>query len=418
MEYGTSVHQKLLQTNHPPTVRIAYIAPYQGKSLRQRRPILLNLSLAGTAKIEGVAILLQQSGSDVEIFSQGEVIERNWTFYPGFDEANRFHPDIPVSYSSALPIPFLNGLWQSWNLLALFKARHRIDPFDLVIIYNLKMPQVMAAHFAIKQLDLPVIVEYEDLAVAGIDGLPERTFSLNIGYNSRMRKILREAAGCMACSPFLLEQFPKNIPKLLIRGVVGADAMRVSLQKPVIKQNWILFSGTHYRTKGIASLIIAWSQMDLPDWELHITGDGEETKALRQLAEPFRNIYFHGVVGTAELAMMMATAKICINPHDLSVTPGNVFAFKIIEYLAAGTHVVTTPMGYLEKEIEIGITYIPNNDPETISKALLELVRTERWKVTASEQVRNIYGPDALKASLNDLILRAKSGGNRELRSE
>jgi len=66
-------------------------------------------------------------------------------------------------------------------------------------------------------------------------------------------------------------------------------------------------------------------------------------------------------------------ATIGINPHHVSETPGNVFAFKIIEYLASGAHVITTPMGPLEKELEAGVTYMPDNSPATIAAAL-ELV--------------------------------------------
>jgi hypothetical protein len=42
----------------------------------------------------------------------------------------------------------------------LFKARHSAAPFDLVIIYNLKGPQVVCANYAIRRLGLPVVLEY------------------------------------------------------------------------------------------------------------------------------------------------------------------------------------------------------------------------------------------------------------------
>lgn len=121
-------------------MRIAYIAPYQGPGLISSRPIVRNLALAGNLKIELVAELLHQGGHDIEILSQGEVIERRFRIYSGFRERSPYHSKIPVYYASVLPVKFVNILWSSQRTLALFKERHRAAPFDLVMIYNLKLP--------------------------------------------------------------------------------------------------------------------------------------------------------------------------------------------------------------------------------------------------------------------------------------
>jgi glycosyltransferase involved in cell wall biosynthesis len=392
-------------------MRIAYITPYQGPSLKQRRPIVLNLSLAGTTKMEVIARLLHRCGHDVEILSQGEVVELKLKYYPAFAEPEPFHEKIPIFYSSTVPVRFINGLWQGMRLLSLFKARHRLKPFDAVIFYDLKVPQIMCANYAIKKLGLPVVVEYEDDAFVDIVGKPD--VDSHYGYHQRVLKLFSMVAGGMACSPHLLSQVPDGIPKLLIRGVVGDDIVRASERPQSEKKNWVLFSGTHFWTKGIAPLIKAWPQANLAGWELHITGHGEETVALKKMAENNPGIIFHGVVSTPELARLMSTAKICINPHELSKTPGNVFAFKIVEYLAAGTHVITTPMGVLEKEIEAGVTYIPDNDAATIARALKEVVSTEKWRQTATQPVHKIYGPDALSEEL-DKLMRESAEQNRK----
>src|SRR5437667_9291765 len=98
-------------------MRIAYIAPYQGSTLEKRRAIVRNLSLAARVKIGLIAELLQRSSHHVEVLSQGEVIEHKWKFYPAFREPDPFHADVPVYYSSALPVKFLNGFWSSLGTL-------------------------------------------------------------------------------------------------------------------------------------------------------------------------------------------------------------------------------------------------------------------------------------------------------------
>src|SRR5262245_9164462 len=126
-------------------MRIAYIAPYQGPSVLRQRPIVVNRSLATTTKVELVTSLLRSNGHDVEVLSQGEVIENSFQFYPGFAEKELFDPSVPVFYSSAWPIKRMNDFWSCFRLKQLFKARHRAMPFDLVIAWNLKQPQIFCA---------------------------------------------------------------------------------------------------------------------------------------------------------------------------------------------------------------------------------------------------------------------------------
>ncbi|MDZ4854907.1 MAG: glycosyltransferase [Nitrospirota bacterium] len=388
-------------------MRIAYIAPYQGPSLLKARPIVRNLSLAGSVKIEFIARVLSIQKHQVDIISQGEIVELNCKWYPSFRESEPFHPDIPIYYASALPIRFLNGLWSSRRTLELFKIRHQQSPYDLVIIYNLKLPQIVCADYAIRRLGLPVVFEYEDDAFVDITGKDEAKARFPFGTDSS--KLLNMVAGCMAASPHLLSQLPATIPKLLFRGAVGHDLMQSSEQMRTVKKNWVLFSGTHYRSKGIKQLIAAWRELSMPDWELHITGYGELTNTLQDMVGNDPTIVFHGLVSRQELMRLMCSTKVCINPHDISQTPGNIFAFKIIEYLAAGAHVISTPMGALEEEIESGMTYMPDNHPATIVAALKDVILGATWRRTARQYVLDTYGPQSISKNLDMLLQQASA---------
>src|SRR5262245_44172576 len=122
-------------------MRIAYIAPYQGSTLLTKRPIVLNRSLSQTLKVELIASLLRASRHEVDVISQGEVVEHTCRFYPAFSEPKSFHPSVRVQYASAWPVPRLNGLWSNISTLQVLKARHREAPYDLAIIWNMKGPQ-------------------------------------------------------------------------------------------------------------------------------------------------------------------------------------------------------------------------------------------------------------------------------------
>jgi glycosyltransferase involved in cell wall biosynthesis len=137
------------------------------------------------------------------------------------------------------------------------------------------------------------------------------------------------------------------------------------------------------------------------------------TPALERLAAGDRSIAFHGLLNRQENARMLCAAKIGMNPQDLTSTPGNVFPFKLVEYLAAGAHVISTPRGPLESELEAGVTYVPDNSPETIAEGLKRVIRDRRYEKTARQAAVQIYGPAAVSKSLNRLLMQVTTGAER-----
>jgi len=321
---------------------------------------------------------------------------------------SRFHADIPVYYGSVLPVRRLNGLWSNAQTLKILKERHRTKPYDLVIIFNLKGPQLACAQHALSRLRLPLVLEYEDDKFVDVQG------GAVDGWNEKREvrtsaRLLRAVSGCMAVSPHLLSQVPGDVPTLLLRGVVGADVIDAARKAANTKEKVVLFSGTHIASNGVAELIKAWRMVERPDWTLHITGHGGLTESLRQMAEGVPGIVFDGLVSREDLVRLMTSASICMNPHQVSQKPGNVFAFKIIEYLAAGAHVLTTPMGALERDLERGITYLPDNSPATIAAAIQRVIDRREYTKTAMDAAHRTYGPAAVSESLDRLLAQVRT---------
>jgi hypothetical protein len=372
--------------------------------LVRNRPCLRNLSLGGRVKIELISELLRQGSHQVEILSQGEVIERQFRFYPGLGESELFHPEIPVLYASAFPVRFLNAFWSSWSTLQLFKARHRRAPFDAIIIYNLKPPQVACADYAIKRLGLPVVLEYEDDQFLELsDGMSASRLS---GYYlAQARRILGRLSGCLSGSPSLLAQAVGDIPRLVLCGVVGESVLKVGRNPPDSRRDRVVFSGTHSKAQGLEQLVKGWGLAQLAGWELHIAGHGSETARLKELAAQDRTIVFHGMLNREANAQMLGSGKISIVPYDVSQSRG--FSFKTIECLAAGLHVITTPLVALEAldpEMTRGITYIQDNAPTTIAASLRQVIGARLYERTAIDVTVKRYGPTAVAKSLESFL--------------
>jgi glycosyltransferase involved in cell wall biosynthesis len=384
-------------------MRIAYIALYQGPDLLKSRPSLFNLSLGCKVKVELIAELLRKSSHEIEIFSPGPVDQFQFKFYPSVYESQRFHPDIPIYYASALPVRFLTGLWEGWSAKKLLKSRHKVAPFDLIIIQTLKRAQLACADHAMRKLGLPVIFEYEDDQFVDVQGKAADGF-LQKSHRNRYAAMLGRVSGCMAVSPHLLSQLPATTPKLLLRGVVGEAIVEAGRQPNSARNNWVVFSGTHEWSQGLEQMIQAWQTLQLPDWELHIAGKGPLTATLQKLAENNRSIVFHGFLNREENARLLCASKIGMNPQDVTQIPGTSFAFKIIEYLAAGLHVITTPRGILEPELEAAVTYISDNSSETITSCLRNVIGELLLENKAAAATLKVYGPEAMTQALNRLL--------------
>lgn len=386
-------------------MRIAYVAPYQGAEVIRRRPSVGNLALAGNLKIELVAELLASKGHEVEILSQGECGERSARYFPAFEEVTGGLRPLPVYYASALPVRFITGYWSASGLLSIFKARHAARPFDAVIIYNLKVPQVAVAFHAARQLGLPTIVEFEDDSFVDIIGKGTTAGLRARWLRERELKVLEEATASICVSPHLQTRFRDGTPSMLLRGVISDQVTEHAARSPIAqRKNIVAFSGTFTPYKGLVQLVEAWKSLDLPGWELHIAGDGSIAADLRERARDARGIEFRGLLNRYENAAFLAECKIGINPHDVSAVPGNVFAFKIIEYLAAGLHVISTPMGPVEPELEAGITYIDDNAAGSVAQGLSDVIGSQSYQRLAAEAAVRLYGGDAVASALDKLL--------------
>jgi len=136
---------------------------------------------------------------------------------------------------------------------------------------------------------------------------------------------------------------------------------------------------------------------------------------LKRMADKDPNIIFHGLLNRQENARLLCSAKIGLNPMYASKIRGSDFPFKIIEYLAAGLHVITTPRGTIEPDLERGISYIENNSPEAIVGGLRMAINAKAFERTAEAAALRTYGPNAVTVALNKLldeVIARASGGN------
>jgi glycosyltransferase involved in cell wall biosynthesis len=390
-------------------MRIAYVCVYQGEELLRKRRIRRGRTLAGSQKSRLVAETLAAAGNDVLMVSEAIPAERTMRFYPSFSETMDGPFKIPVVYAAGLDMKLLNNIVPRISIPIILWKEHRRKRIDAVIVYDFSVFQVLYGMFARFVLGVPVFIEYEDDAMVTREGA--------IDWFNRLCKIAggffrRYVSGCIAVTPELLAQFP-GAGHMLLRGIVGRDLMDAARSKRFTKEKIVLYSGSLFSNKGADLAVEAWKNGPVDGWQLHVTGTGPLASWVEEISRTCPSLVYHGVVPREKMVELLCAATICVNPHRSSAVPGNVFPFKVVEYLAAGAHVVSTRMGMFERELEQGITYMDVDSVECLVETMHRVIRDRLYSHTAADYVWNEYGFDAVSEKLGKFV--ARETGKREM---
>jgi len=117
----------------------------------------------------------------------------------------------------------------------------------------------------------------------------------------------------------------------------------------------VVFSGTLEWSQGLEQMVKAWRCYNCRIGNCILPVGASDSHTAKAGGKQPQHCFSRVSQPGGKRALLCA-AKIGMNPQDVTLIPGTSFAFKIIEYLAAGLHVITTPRGELESQLVAGIT--------------------------------------------------------------
>jgi glycosyltransferase involved in cell wall biosynthesis len=164
---------------------------------------------------------------------------------------------------------------------------------------------------------------------------------------------------------------------------------------------YALYAGRLTAEKGVASLIAA--AVRTPDVPVVIAGDGPMRAAVADAATD-GHVRYVGVLPADEVRALRDEAAFLVAPSEWP----DILPLAIIEALAEGLPVLTTPVGGL-KEIAAGggCRTVPMRDPEALSAALrsmwTEATATDTLQTEAVAAARANFDIDARTRELIDL---------------
>jgi glycosyltransferase involved in cell wall biosynthesis len=154
----------------------------------------------------------------------------------------------------------------------------------------------------------------------------------------------------------------------------------------------ILFLGRIGERKGVPQLIEALGQIgDLGGWRATVAGDGEVEAARAAVAAAglAGRVSLPGWVGTEEVAALIASADILALPSFAENLP-----VSVIEGMASGLAIVTTPVGAVEDIVldgETGLLVAPG-DVDGLAQALRRLVGDAALRARLGAAARQLHG--------------------------
>lgn len=376
------------------------LAGYQGPGLIKQRNISRNLALAGSRKIQIVVRLLVQLGHEPVVISEACSAERSGRFMPRFSESIPGLPNVYSHYAHTVDVRFVNVVLSVIDVVALLFKENRKKKIDCVIVYNYSIFQVFYILMVKFFLRIPVFLEYEDDAWVNRDGGSTLYHQICRYAGKPFRWTL---SGCFAVSQRLINQIG-NSNSLLVRGIVSNQIADICRHKE--RENVLLYTGSMDESKGVDYLIEAWKSIeDKGDWTLVLTGNGVFAPLVIEAAKDCSSIHYLGVVTSEQLVNLMSSARIGVNPHRMTTRQGNVFPFKIIEYLAAGLSVLSTPMLEIEQDLKPGITFTNSDTVNDIADGINSIIHVPPViDPCISEITINRYGENAVKAGLSRML--------------
>lgn len=252
---------------------------------------------------------------------------------------------------------------------------------------------------ALKGLNIPVYVSDRMHPKAS---LPKLTFWLK-------KKLYPEAAGVIAQTQLAKDVLSSYLMAANIYAI--PNPVNVIEPLPVEKLKRIVSVGRLEPVKGHEYLLRAFAQLNAPDWELSIVGDGSLMNELKELALKLNvaeKVIFHG--HKQEFRKEVSEAFIYVLP---SLKEG--FPNALLEAMSVPLACITTDFMRSKNELvqnDYNGLIVPVADVESLSKKMMELIKNPKKREMLAENAVKVRKDYAFPKIAN-LYLRVIKGNGR-----
>jgi UDP-galactopyranose mutase len=228
------------------------------------------------------------------------------------------------------PLDALNRAWLSRQL----RSRLR-SPADTILWVRYPTPELMP----LVESRESALVVYE--IVDDHEHGPGMTPRLQRLFRSCEDRLLERAGVVFAWSPPLRDRLAGRHPNVVLApAAVDPEPFAAAAASAEARPQTAVYAGA-LDFRSDAELLAQTAQL-LPSWSFELAGPVAHGagQALAGLA----NVSMLGVLAQSEVPSLIASAAVCLMPYRVNEYTNNLFPVKLVEYLAAGRPVVSTPL--------------------------------------------------------------------------
>lgn len=198
---------------------------------------------------------------------------------------------------------------------------------------------------------------------------------------------LKNVDGYVLLTDGMKEWFTTDINYTVVEGMATID--NTIDVDDIKKKKQILYAGGIKREYGVIDLVSAFSQIDDPEWELVIYGDGTDMESVCEYAKKDVRIKIMGSAPNAVVMKHQREAALLINPRKNQEMAKYSFPSKTLEYMLSGTPMLGYKLAGIPEEYYDNMFVIQDSEngmEEALRKAM-NLPEAERIKM--GEKAKN-----------------------------
>jgi glycosyltransferase involved in cell wall biosynthesis len=312
------------------------------------------------------------AGVDVTILSQ-----RPWRLFPRSRQW-RFGTEV-VDLSAGLRgtmIGFLNlpnlrpisvGLRVMWEAR---RWRRRLPPSARAVVYtyNLTEPPGTFTLAAARLIGARAVASVNDVFIPGQlipDTLPRRIdFALQ-------RWIMPRYDGLVVVTEAIAEDLAPQVPRIRVEGGITEEMLEVRPKRAVVPGEPVTFAlvASLEEHNGIRQTLDAFQATTNPNLRLVVAGNGALTPFAEAAAKADPRVTYAGFLGFDEVLRLYENVDALVSMRLMTkMDTRYFFPSKLMEFLASGVPVITTPHAGVREEFSDAAFILDDDSPEALAR--------------------------------------------------
>ncbi|MGE7368943.1 glycosyltransferase [Neorhizobium sp. NPDC001467] len=245
---------------------------------------------------------------------------------------------------------------------------------DVIVVYSLHTPFLLAAALAKKRWNAPAVVVIPDLPMhmhgkppTGLHGLLKKM------DDALLNRLVRSFDLAVPFAKAISDDWlPAGMPYEVVEGLVATPDIPVERTTSVPAATGglprLMYTGSFTQVARFATLFAEAKDISA---ELIFVGDGADAEELKRLSAADARIKVIPFLPEGELAAMIATADFLINPRDARWEGGRYsFPSKLFDYVTRGKPVISTRLPGIDDAYFDHFLPLDDTDASTVSASL------------------------------------------------